>query len=348
MRLLTLSAAVLMPAALLAQAPAAPAYTAIYATESKSVPKDLAAFKEQEVLSRLAKVLSTPRPAFPKVGVDAFKKDFQGSVKSIYDAEGTSRAVASLHYLYSHALNAAGQWEKSAEALQQAIQVAREDQAAFVAATTPVAALFKEAADTIQAGKDKELEGPNGLKFKALQAADPAKRTPADQEFFAQFEAWVKGQEQNAQAQLDAGQKMQAMFKGAAEDIEKTAKVFETKLQDRQKKIKDQQDEIAKFLADQNAKIEKANAKVRNPKLKKELLSGPKAWVEAVISTPDNFSAAKVPSVEAKYQFLTRLNLLDPENKKVLAAMDNLKQGRDMFYKEPAAKKPAKKGTKKG
>ncbi len=67
MRLLTLSAAVLMPAALLAQAPAAPAYTAIYATESKSVPKDLAAFKEQEVLSRLAKVLSTPRPAFAKV-----------------------------------------------------------------------------------------------------------------------------------------------------------------------------------------------------------------------------------------------------------------------------------------
>ena len=364
MRNLSYLALALMPAALVAQAPAAVDYSAVLKAETTAVDALLKDFHPLEALQEAEKNLPATLPAFDK-------KDANVAMRSSISFSGLTR----LYLLTAKAAVQAGEWEKVKDYCEKAEACAKVNYDNTKAALDPVMAVWQGAIDTAnKAVKD------NGERIKALRAK-PGRNEAEEKEyqaFLAKDALYNTSKDtkvKNEAAKFLLANKprfdeLEAKAVSAQEQNEINAyKVHETNLVQGPKVIKTLQDNIDATKAEADlcpAKIEAAtkpllaeteeiNKGIAELKIKGKVVketSGPKfeekkaKYFEAVLTTKSNYESR--PDKAAKLNFLYRLrhNVAGtPLEAKVMEAINKVIADKDPLAvekKAPQGKKAKK------
>ena len=274
--------AFLLPAALVAQAPA-PAQTAAPAPTLGEqvritrpvVEKLLADLNYQDALQRAQALLPATRPVFDKT-------DNQTMVAScIHDIE-----LGQAYRLAVEAADAAGQWEKALDYAKEAKAIAADNYAAvqdpFAKMVTYYDAAGVRAKQVLvdNADRIKELKGKPTL--------DPGEK----QEL---------GLAMGVEKEVGDDAKWAKFFQTYIDAAKEETTAYDTLISVMEKKLQGEVDQIADYKAGKGDKAK---------------------WVEAVVSSPAYLEAQGDSA--GKMRFLSRLAVLDPENKKVQHQMDLL------------------------
>lgn len=228
-----------------------------------------------------------------------FEKDAT-KPQAMYTSHITYLALSQAYHLAFKAANAAGQWEKAAGFIKQAQAASAENYAS-------VKEPFQQIADNSRA---MAVRTRNTLKDNEAYIAELRAKKDPDASDKQQLEL-VEKEKQNI---LDLD-KRAVVF----EEFIKTAKADSERYQPYveyiERQLKDQETQIAEYKAGKGDKGK---------------------WVEAVIANPQTY--ASITEKRDLLAFLLRLNVLDPENKKVLRQID--------VVLGKAAPDPVKKGGK--
>jgi hypothetical protein len=205
--------------------------------------------------------------------------------------------------LAAEATDSAGAWEKALEYAKTAKALANEAYAGVKEPFTQTVAYYKQAGARAQQVLDENDARIKELKGKS--ALDPGERQELDLALGVEKEV------------LDCAKWMK-FFQTYLDVTKRENEAYDPLVKVMEDKLKSEADQIADYKAGKGEKTK---------------------WVEAVISTPAYLE--RFTEKAGKAQWLNRLAILDPENKKVQHQLDLL-SGK---VTAPAAK-PAKKGKK--
>lgn len=334
MRMLSLSTLLVLPAALVAQAPAD--IPQLFQAERPAIEKLLKEFKAKEALAKAETVINGTKPAYDKKDLPSLAKSYN-----------QYREIVNAHLFAATTAFSAGEWEKESSIREKAVAVAKENQESLKAGAQPIldvwagaetkAKEFLAAAPaTIQTLKadiektnaeDANVEAKKKLsqaELKALQ--DRVEKAKLEAKDLNQLETDKRTHETNIQnfAQV------RGYIDGVNSDLEIAVKKVSESLAKSKDRIKSQADEIEAF----NAKLKEGKKKVQ--------IKGNSNWVDAVMNDHENITKLGTPEIQAS--FLNRLLVLDPGNAKAQKALDNIVVGKAPFEAE---KKPVKGKGKK-
>ncbi|MFN7956935.1 MAG: hypothetical protein U0P46_01205 [Holophagaceae bacterium] len=205
--------------------------------------------------------------------------------------------------LAAEAADSAGVWEKALEYAKTAQSLANECYAGVREPFTQTVAYYKQAGARAQQVLDENADRIKELKSKAT--LDPGERQELDLALGVEKEL------------VDCA-KWVKFFQTYLDVTKRENEAYDPLVKVMEEKLKSEADQIADYKAGKGEKTK---------------------WVEAVISTPAYLE--RFPEKIGKAQWLNRLAILDPENKKVQHQLDLL-SGK---VSAPPAK-PAKKGKK--
>lgn len=278
------SLALLIPAALVAQAPAPQAtYNASerYRTDSPAVEKLLAEFQYPEALAK-AESLLPPEGAIP-----AFDKEKAGGA---YNSYATYYAIGRLYFNAGRAAQYCGQWEKAQDYFAKALDIAKKNAVATKEALTKHIENLQH--DTkLRKG---QLDG-NADIIKDLREKQ-GKGTMNEEE--KQQMEMVKGLE----AGVASNEKWAGNFQKAIDHAAGEAKVLESYPTDLKTQIEKQAEDLEKY-------------KFKNDKVK---------FVEGCVSNKAYVESIRAMAKPDALAFFYRLAVLAPENKKVQSEIDRL------------------------
>ncbi|BDU78423.1 hypothetical protein [Mesoterricola sediminis] len=317
MRTPALMTLALVPAALVAQAPALPDYMTILKDETPKVDELLKAYKPLEALKHAEGLLPATLPAFDKA-------DARTAMKTSISFSGLTR----LYLLAAKAAGQAGEWEKVLDFCTKADACARVNHESTKAALSPVIATWTDAV-----AKAKVFVDQNGERIKALK---PATRTAEEETFYKEFvkkdeiyrttksaseksevAKWLQtnlqkfrdleaksqkaAQEQddvNAlkmyNGNLENGPKVIKQLQEAIDATKTEADLIPTKIETMKKTLKDESDEITKGVAE---------AKVKGKEDKRL------KYFENVMKTRANYESRKETSDKLNFLFRLRHNV---------------------------------------
>lgn len=288
MRLNAHLAATLLTPALLAQAPAQEvSLTQRLRTERPLIERHLADLQAREALKQAEALLPAAKPVFDK-------KDLQTQVASFSKFMDLSQA----YYLAFKAADAAGHWEKALEYIKQAQALSAENYAGVKEPFAQASEAYKNLAqrtrdaivhtrtmlkdnkDYIQALRDKK-DKDDGDKQQLELVAKEEQNLPESEKKVVEAEKWSK--------------QFTAFLATAKEESER----YQPFVESEEKRIKDQEAQIADYKAGKGSKDK---------------------WVEAIAANPHTMDA--LTEKRDRIAFLYRLNVLDPDNKKVQKQID--------------------------
>jgi len=315
MRILsTLAVTMLCVPAVFAQAPAAAPTMAQKTAAARPEIKRLSdAFDFKGAQAVAEALLPTTKPVFDKT--------------SVRSADVSTRAYVDYCVAYFMAYQAAdnaGQWEKGLEHLNTALDLAKESVDNGKAKLTEARDDYKKMADDFKGLLDKNAEAIALVKAKA-------KLEDYEESTLKISTEWTE--------RLAEGNKWAAFFQYDLDLATRTRDDFQKYVDTQKGRIKDQQDQIAKFC------IQLKDKKIKDKELDEAVAAyqehpGDKAkFVEGVLS-----SAAYMNSFTDKadkLQFVHRLHVLDPENPKVAKSLEDIMAGKSgaEVEKAPKAKK---------
>ncbi|WP_243287532.1 hypothetical protein [Geothrix terrae] len=327
---------ILFPAvALVAQAPAPIDLTQRFNAELPGINQMLKTFQAQEAMKKVEGLIPAERPAFNGA-----------NLQTIGQSMDNAQGLLSFYRLWANAASEAGQWEKAIEIQEKRFRTAQAIKADLEKAQAPIAAQWNKAAKDSQdyiaksEPRKQELE-PEISAFKAEYEdlkAGKKKLTKKEADEFNARGAKI-GQDEQELAQINAAlpvhkqnianaPKVLKILADNRKEAEGMVKAAETSLTKAKEVLASQNDEITKFNTEQV--------------VKKVKVVGKKNWVDAVLRNHENVT--KLNGTQTQAAFLNRLLVLDPGNATAAKALDNLKQGKELFAKEA---KPAKKAGKK-
>jgi len=337
----------LVPAALVAQAPATPDYMAVVKEETPKIDELLKAAQPLEALKRAEGLLPATLPTFDKA-------DPRAAMKTSVSFSGLTR----LYLLAARAAGQAGEWEKVVELCTKADECARANYEGTRTALTPVITAWKDAI-----AKSNDFIAQNGERLKGVV---PTPRTAEEEAFFKEFlkkdeiyrttksaseksdaakflqpnvlkfrELEAKGNKAlQDQADLDALK----VNKANAENGPTTVKA----LQDNIDATKAEADLIPakieamkKTLADEAAEIAKGVAAVKVKGKEDKKLK----YHENVIKTKSNYDSRPTPVDKLNFLFRVRHHVVGtPLEAKVDEIIDHVRKGEDPLAAPKAAK----------
>lgn len=276
--------ALLIPAALFAQAPAPQAaYNASerFRNDSPAVEKLLAEFQYPEALAKAESLLP------PEGGIPAFEKDKAGGT---YNSYLTYYAIGRLYFNAARAAQYSGQWEKAQDYFSKALDIAKKNAAASKEA-------FGKHIENLQYDtklRKGQLDG-NADIIKELREKQ-GKGTLAEEE--KQQMEMVNGLE----AGVASNEKWAGNFQKAIDHAAGEAKNFESYPSDLKKQIDQEIEDLEKY-------------KFKNDKVK---------FVEGYLSSKPYMDQLRALDKTNSLANLYRFRTLSPDNKKVQAEIDRL------------------------
>ncbi|WP_306598818.1 hypothetical protein [Geothrix sp. 21YS21S-2] len=352
----------LVPAALVAQTPAAIDYAAVLKAQTPAVEELLKDFHPVEALQKAEPLLPATLPAFDKSGPGA-------AMQASLSFSGLTR----LYLLNVKAAAMAGEWEKTLDYLLKAQACAKVNYESTKEALTPLQASWTQAIEQAQKGvadgaariaainakagrnaaeeaeyqaflaKDKVYNNPktpaekneaakylkaNLPRFQELEAKSV---TPQEQQDLAAYKQW--------QANIANGPKA---IKAIQENIDATKAEYDAcapKIASFQKSLKDESEEIAKGVADVKVKG-KVVKETSGPKYDEKRLT----YFENVMKTKANYESRASKQDKLNFLFRLRHNVMGTATEsKVNEIIDRVRADQDPF---PAEKKAAAKGKK--
>ena len=338
MRILSYSTLALLPAALIAQAPAN--ISQQLKAEQPAIDGLIKSFKAKEALVKAEALIATPAPAYDK-------KDLNTIVQSSHQV----RDLVSAHMIAAKAANAAGQWERANAILEKGLAIAKQNKADFLAATEAnLDATWKKPetdAKAFLAGANERAEKIKTLESRIASVELELSNAEAIKKMNKTERAALK--ERQAQAVKDADEigQLKAMENDRKMHEDNLAKVAQVRgyldemtkdadgvitamagsLEKNQARVMAQADEIKVYNSKQ-AEQKKGKKKV-----------APVSWVEAVMNDTQNV-VKLAPADEVS--FLNRLLVVEPSNKKAQKALDNVIAGKAPFEAEKKAAKGKK------
>ncbi|MFN7957061.1 MAG: hypothetical protein U0P46_01855 [Holophagaceae bacterium] len=325
----------LIPAALIAQAPANVDLAQRFNAELPAVNQLLKELKTQEALTKVQGLIPAERPAFDT-----------SSAKAIGQSLDNAQGLMSLYRLHANVASEAGLWEKAAEIQEKRAQAARAILADLEKAQAPIAAQWKkvsqESGDYVakNESRKKELEAKVAAfkaEFEEIKTSKKKLSKKEVDEFNARG-AQVQADEQEL-AQIAAALPVHKQNLANAPKVTKSLNDNRKEVEGMVKAADEAVAKARKALADQNDEITQFNTQ---QVIKKVKVVGRKNWVDAVLRAPENVTKLDTPQAQAA--FLNRLLVLDPGNAGAQKALDNLKAGKEAFAKEA---KVGKKGSSK-
>lgn len=224
----------------------------------------------------------------------------KASPQTMYMSYATFLSLSQAYHLAFKAANAAGQWEKAHDYIKKAREISLDNYANTQEPFKLIAKNSRTMAERTRASLKENEAYINHLKaLKEKDASDMQQLELVEQE-----KKNIEDLEKRAIA-------FEEFIKTAKADSER----YEPFVAYIEKQIKDQETQIAEY---KHGKGDKGK------------------WVEAVIANPSTY--ASITEKRDLLGFLYRLNVLDPENKKVLHQID--------VVLGKAAAAPAKKATK--
>jgi len=326
----------LLPAvALVAQTPAPMDLTQRFNTELPGINQMLKTYQAAEAATKVEGMIPATRPAFNGA-----------NLQTIGQSMDNAQGLLSFYRLWANSASEAGQWEKAIEIQQKRLKTAQDIKADLDKAQAPIAAQWEKAAKDSQEflaksePRKKELE-PLISAFKAEYDELKAGKKKLSKKEADEFNARGAKINENEQelAQINAAL---PVHKQNVANAPKVLKVLADNRKEADGMIKAAETSVTKakeVLAAQNDEITKFNTE---QVMKKVKIVGKKNWVDAVLRNHENIT--KLNGAQAQAAFLNRLLVLDPGNATASKALDNLKQGKELFGKEA---KPAKKAGKK-
>jgi DNA repair exonuclease SbcCD ATPase subunit len=337
MRIRSLSALLMAPAILFAQAPAS--LVERFNAELPVVQGLQKQFKAKEALAKAEALIPNPVPAFNKSTI-------QEAMKNAEDFKG----LVAIYRLCANAAVASGDWEKGKDYFQKALDAAKESQEGIKSASAPV----YEQWDKVVAEGTKYMN-ENAARKKELEEKLPKAR----QEQMAAVEAAQKNKslkaeerkainEKGAQLQKDEEEleALTANFKVHQDNAAKAKNVrsiLGESVKAQEEGVKKATDSLAK-LAETIEKRAKEIADFNAEQLKKrQKVVGNTTWVDAILRNRNNITDLQTP--QAQVEFLNRLLVHDPGNKEATRILNDIMQGKDPFAKP--VRTSGKKGGKK-
>ncbi len=324
MRIPSLLGLAIVPAVILAQAPAGDSLTSKYEKAGPVVKDLLKVSKGAEALAHLESLIPPTAPAYAMPTVDELKAAYPQQMTAIQDSQANYRALAGLYSLKASCHIALGQWEQAREPFGKAIETAKANATNFRKASESIRALWTELSNI-----GAEFKAKNEEQVKTLTAKET--RTAEEENFLTWYKQNVPVHEGN----IDKAKQMHAILDKEAVEADKIITMVSDPLAKLEETNKKQAEEIQKFNDDKNAKRKKKDPEI----------TGNKAWVDAVLNKEENITG--LPTPRNQVEFLNRLLVLDPENTRVKTCIDNILAGKEPFYKEPKAPKTTKAKTTK-
>ncbi|BDU74550.1 hypothetical protein [Mesoterricola silvestris] len=352
----------MVPAALVAQSPAATDYNKVLKEQSPAVENLLKDFHPVEALQKAEALLPASLPAFDKSGPAA-------AMQASLSFSGLTR----LYLLNVKAAAMAGEWEKTLDLLLKAQACAKVNYESTKEALSPLQATWTQAieqankgiadgADRIAAIKAKPgRNAAEEAEYQAFVAKDrvynnpknPAEKneaakylkanlprfqeleakalTPQDQQDLAALKQW--------QTNLVNGPKA---IKAIQESIDATKAEYDSctpKIESFQKSLKDESEEIAKGVAAVKVKG-KVVKETSGPKYDEKRLT----YFQNVMKTKANYESRTTKLDKLNFLFRLRHNVAGTANEsKVNEIIDRVRADQDPF---PAEKKAPAKGKK--
>jgi len=267
-------------------------------------------------------------------------------LNTLATSSANHRALVAIYKACANAAAASGNWEKAAEYLQKGAEAAKENHDTFKSLATQKA---QDALDQMKAGRaqtqkqwdelrpqwvakqDEYTKLQESLRAKSKRSKDEEATLAEVTEVLPGIAADIKTNDDKLK-QFDAvianNEKVVTQVGEMTAELAKAQTKAEEEVSSMQEKIKIQKGEIEKFNTDQIAK---------NKKNRKFKIDGNKNWVEAVVADKANFEGKPTRD---QATLLNRLLALAPGNAKALAALENVKAGRNAF--DPG-KKPSRK-----
>lgn len=288
MRKMSLLAALLATPLLLAQAPApeVPLGQRLRA-ERPEIERLMADLQAREAFKRAEALLPAARPAFDK-------KDLQTQVASYSRFMEVSQA----YYVAFKAADAAGYWEKALDFAKQAQALAAENYAGVKEPFTQASEAYKREAQRI---RDSILHTRAMLKDNQAYIQSLRDKKDKDDGDRQQLDLVAK-EEQNIPesekrvVEAEKWAKQFLVFLAAAKEESERYHPF---VDSEEQRLKDQEAQIAEYKAGKGDKGK---------------------WVEAIAANPRTMDA--LTDRRDRMAFLYRLNVLDPDNKKVQKQID--------------------------
>lgn len=226
----------LIPAALVAQAPATVDLPGALEAARPDVENLLKAYQPALALDRVQQAIPATRPPYQS-------QDY----KALLQSHATHRALSGLHLLHARAAFAAGQWEKAQASAQAAVAVAQENQAGFTLKSQANLESAMKVAQDAQTFRTEKLAQIQQL----IQAAKEAKSDPLK---LLSLQQSLKGHEEAYRASRQAAD----AILGARKELPGDVAAAQKQLADIEQALKRQQEALAAHQKKTRAKDAKA------------------------------------------------------------------------------------------
>lgn len=302
--------------------------------EAPAINKLIAEMHPEDALAKAEGLLPAQKPVFDT-----------SNLNTISQSSTNFRGLTAIYKACGNAAASAGDWDKCLGYYEKALATAKEGRDTFKAQAVSQAT---SALEKMKAGHalTKEQWGKMRPDFVAREAE--YQKNKKDLEALPKR---TKEQEGFLKELSEVLPKLQGDIKTNDEKL----KLFENAIRQNEGVVSSVQDMVkeldqavtkaegdAKGMSEkiqaQKAEIETFNA-AQLKKNKKLKIQGNKNWADAVMAGKDNF-AGKTPLDQSN--LLHRLLVLDPGNKEAVKALDNIKQGRDIFPAPKSKKAPKK------
>ena len=277
----TLHAALLAPAVLLAQAPE-PTLTQRLRSERPEIERLIRELQARDALKRAEALLPAAKPSFDNSNIQTQVGSFSKFGE-----------LAQAHYLAFKAADAAGYWEKALDYIKQAKSLAVENYAAVKDPFTKASEAYLHLAQKTRASAQhtREMLKENELYIMTLREKKEKDESDKQQlDLVAKEEKNLPETDKKAEEAEKWAKQFQAFLDSAKQDAER----YEPFVAAEEKRIKDQEAQIEEYKFGRGDK---------------------RKWVEAIAANPSTYAA--LTEKQDQIAFFYRLNVLDPDNKKV-------------------------------
>lgn len=269
------SALTLIPAALVAQAPAQPTFTQNLRAVAPEVEKLLTELKPRDAETKAEGMIPATLPAWDK-----------SSPQTQLTSYNSYREYVYAYFLAARAADAAGHWERAFELFGKASEAAKTNADSVKEVFPLIIKYYTDMADSSRRTLEENADFIKSLREKA----DPDAGDKQQLEL-------IKGEEES----IDRNKKSAKFFVDYIESAKKEADYYAKFPIDEDAQVKDQLDQLDKY-------------KFKNDKVK---------FVEGIMSSK-TFLNQQFPDKAEKVRYLYRLNVLDPNNRKVVKEIDQL------------------------
>ena len=240
MRTSTFLSFLLLPAALMAQAPAtAPSLGDQVKAERPVVEKLLAELKYPEAMARAAALLPTTRPTFDKT-----------SNQTLVQSISASLDLATAYRLAAEAADSAGAWEKALEYAKAAQSLAVESYAAVKEPFTQTVTYYSQSG--IQAKKVLDENADRIKELKAKSTLDPGERQELDLAI-------------GVEKEVTDGPKWATFFQTYLDVTKRESTAYDAIVKVMEDKLKGESDQIAEYKAGKGEKTKWVDAVISSP-----------------------------------------------------------------------------------